>query len=644
MSNMTIPHIKQAFNRRFHPSHGPTGRPPPGPAQHDGAPRAKQGKGQSLALALVASFFLATGFYVENVEAAYIDSNGRIIEGFENQTFPDQPQSNFYVRTTDGTGLAQIDATTASEGTQSYKLDGTVAGANLYASFDLEGMNLCVDSQEIGGTRHIDFAVRNNEANGAWGVRLKNAGATDYAIMEGINSGANTGVWVAFNNNLGSTQSATAVFTNTVDTLWNNYSIRCGNTSVIFADQTGGTSTTLTLGTGTFFPTILEIYSAGVSAHSFTFGNNVPPAVNFDELVFGHPPLLGVKFCANPEDPPDFGFEYTTNWDFFEDFGFETNDGFLAETSTDAADTAFFGKGFDPGSTSFNTIVRIEAGNDADQSLFAIAYTTGSGGMPSGTTQGTGLEPEGLDGGNFDMSVQVIWRETLSNQWQIQMKENVGGTILNLGAAANHGDADSPATYQFTIDVETQLATVLDENGVLLIQRNINSAFLPGGIASQMKDVWFAASANLVLFNDALTVLDDPDQDEGLEGIAEDSTCIYDLAGTAVVGPGGSGIAPPSSIAPPVNGGDDGGGAGGELAFLDSPYFWVIVWIAIVEILLAALSWGSRAGFGGQVYLIAGMAVYIIGILLSIDNGEPISPWPIVAILVAIIGLAIWRR
>lgn len=92
----------------------------------------------------------------------------------------------------------------------------------------------------------------------------------------------------------------------------------------------------------------------------------------------------------------------------------------------------------------------------------------------------------------------------------------------------------------------------------------------------------------------------------------------------------------------PGTGQEDGDGDTDELAFLDSPYFWIVLWIAIVEVLIAALAWGTRAGFSGLVYLIGGMAVYIIGMLIDrIDGTVQVSPWPLVVIVAAAVGLAI---
>lgn len=86
-----------------------------------------------------------------------------------------------------------------------------------------------------------------------------------------------------------------------------------------------------------------------------------------------------------------------------------------------------------------------------------------------------------------------------------------------------------------------------------------------------------------------------------------------------------------------------GAGGGGNFAdeLLGNPYFWVLLWILIINVVIAALSWGTRAGFPGLVYGIATLIVYIFGVLLTKEQSEPISPWPIVAIIAVIIGLTI---
>lgn len=100
------------------------------------------------------------------------------------------------------------------------------------------------------------------------------------------------------------------------------------------------------------------------------------------------------------------------------------------------------------------------------------------------------------------------------------------------------------------------------------------------------------------------------------------------------------------NLPPPSGGGQDTGGESeGITELLGNPYFWVLFWILLINVIIAALSWGTRAGFGGMVYGIATLIVYIFGILLN--GPDEVSPWPIVAVLVFVIGLSIsrwWNR
>lgn len=80
----------------------------------------------------------------------------------------------------------------------------------------------------------------------------------------------------------------------------------------------------------------------------------------------------------------------------------------------------------------------------------------------------------------------------------------------------------------------------------------------------------------------------------------------------------------------------------------DNVYFWVIMWVLIGTILTAGLSVASRGGFGGQVYLMVALGIYIIAILLNnFDGGNTtVSPWPVAAIVATSIGFGIttWVR
>lgn len=94
----------------------------------------------------------------------------------------------------------------------------------------------------------------------------------------------------------------------------------------------------------------------------------------------------------------------------------------------------------------------------------------------------------------------------------------------------------------------------------------------------------------------------------------------------------------------PGVGGEDGAGDSEEglLEIIDSPYFWILIIILFLEVIIAALSWATRAGFGGHVYLIAGTVVYIFGMLFdSIDGTREVSPWPLVVLCALSVGAVI---
>lgn len=131
---------------------------------------------------------------------------------------------------------------------------------------------------------------------------------------------------------------------------------------------------------------------------------------------------------------------------------------------------------------------------------------------------------------------------------------------------------------------------------------------------------------NLVAFTNDQFVLFDAEEVtceldnncEQLGGIGDDET-----------GPTGTSTSTPTGGAPGVGEGD----------LAASPYFWILVWLLVINVVIAALSYATRAGFGGSVYLVASMVVYIIGMIgYGVDD---VSPWPLVAVVVAIVGLAI---
>jgi hypothetical protein len=457
--------------------------------------------------------------------------------------------------TTGTATAAYVTTSEANTGTKSHRLSAT-PGASSFASFNLDGgggpdfdcdgvdttMRQWDAWLNVGilptGTGSIWFGVHNSNS---LNFDLSAATSANYYAFRIDSSG----------NLYGYSKSGTSVIQNTavltvlsVDT-WYHFQFVCSPTTAIWRELTTEAQGVMAVNSLAAIPFWRGLISGGASGTTAT-------KIFTDDISYGIPaqPMVGHRFCANP-DTPDFDYTYAAGWEAFEDFGFDTDDGFVAETST--SETAYLGKGFTTGSKAFSTIARIEAGEDADDSLFAIAYTTGAGGLPSASTDGTGLELAGLDGGNFDNSIQVIFWES-GNDWNIKIVQNVAGTLTTIGSAVQHGNPNGPTTYNFTVnsqgasidstngEVAGYTASLRDANGALIMPaRN-----LPLGLQDVVwMDQWFAASADDVILSDALTVLDDPDRDEG-DSLGEDSTCIYDLLGDSVLdGPGG--LEPPGS-------------------------------------------------------------------------------------------------
>lgn len=322
-------------------------------------------------------------------------------------------------------------------------------------------------------------------------------------------------------------------------------------------------------GTGSIFSatmdTGLSVDATGAMSSSLDVFSILEVGADAGHIIFvddiswddGAAPLnSGHRFCANPSQPPNYEYHYVDGWTF-EDTGElsgsaprDTDDGFFSQTAT--SETAYLGKGFTTGSRAFSTIARVETGAEGASAVFAIAYTTGVGGLPSASTDGTGLEDTGFDGGNFDNSVQVVFLED-GNDWNIKLVQNVAGTLSQIGASVQHGNPNDPTTYNFTVDtrevggLSSRYASLRDANGAFVLPiQNIDVSFSEDAL----KDQWFGATADSVLLEQSTLVLDDADQDEAGDP-GEDSTCIYDLIGESTVN-GGSGILPPSTVPDPI--------------------------------------------------------------------------------------------
>lgn len=250
-----------------------------------------------------------------------------------------------------------------------------------------------------------------------------------------------------------------------------------------------------------------------------------------------------VTFCADPtsdEVSPDggYGYDYVEDVVFDDDLAAPTlEDAFVMSGDND--DSGYLGYGFTTGSRSFKTIARIEASEGASNSLFRISYTPGSSGAPSSLNKGTGGGETDQD---FSQQVQAQFRES-SGHWVIGIYQTLANSRALLGGSVNYGDSDEPITFNFTIDSRAGYlyAAVRADDGTTILNRSIDSSLT----GTFWKNVWLIGKGNTAIDADTVTYVDD-NTDPGQN---DDSTCIFDLLGGAVVGEGGAGTTPDSMVA-----------------------------------------------------------------------------------------------
>lgn len=361
----------------------------------------------------------------------------------------------------------------------------------------------------------------------------------------------------------------------------------------------------------------------------------------------------GHRFCADFGEE-NFGFDYVEQVTFEDDADFisrpgdfSLDDGFLFATGS--GDSAFLGKGMGTvGSKAWSTIARLEAGSEGHSSLMRIAYTTGATALIEGASGDSGADMttsgNGEDTGNFADSLQVDFEE--HSAWRITMWSVIGGVRTQIGTSTSYGNPNTPTVFNFTVvNVESGAGigngmqagftmNLLDAGG-----NSIKFVNIPEALSDiSFKDVWFVGTeGNVLALPDGIepeTILDNNDGDDH-------STCMYDLIGTSTVT--GSGGSEPGCISCPTTtstGTTTGGPSAGDEDILGNPYFWVLLWILIICVIVAGLSWATRAGFGGIVYGVAIMIVYISGVLHY--GTDQVSAWPIVAVISFVVGMAIW--
>lgn len=122
----------------------------------------------------------------------------------------------------------------------------------------------------------------------------------------------------------------------------------------------------------------------------------------------------------------------------------------------------------------------------------------------------------------------------------------------------------------------------------------------------------------------------------------------YTTGTDAACNPGDIGCGPVCDdcvVEPPEdNDSDNDGIPDDEELITDSPYFWLFFWMVLIIVATALLSWASRAGFGGMVYGMEVLVIYVMGIIFA--GPDKISPWPVVVVFaIALIALLVgWAR
>lgn len=517
-----------------------------------------------------------------NAEAAYLIENGTtpagsigsvVYEGFENATFPAQPTSLYYTRTTSGTGLASIATSQFDTGAQSYQLDGTATGASLDLDFTTTTTNLCT----AGGMR---FAIRANEDVGSWVATIRESSTNEAKITVNM---AGDVVTLTNDNSLGvvtSTSNGIGIPT-AASSSWAHYGITCnGGTEVIFVNYDTGSSQTVTgTASGTITPTVIRFSSVGAGASG--------PAIHIDSLQWGLS-TARTAFCtdpsvidydANPATPTtstgasdDYGYSYRRGGTFFDQSeadvsGIGLSTGFDYEGTTSESSWDYSAKSFSVGTKALHENVTIEADDTGGVSVFRVNFHTAVGTSPDDTSKGNGLTS-----GHFADHIEAKFLEE-DNSWRIGFYYVNGGSVTALGSTFAFGDANDAT--QFTVWLDTRStanagttfnAAFGSDNwytpgggstsaGPFIALTSISGSAGPSGEEVAKLKIQYLSSIAGTPFTDdtvgdvwnvgygagiltAKTAVDENDQggraNTGDEG-GTDSTCIFDDAGTMVL-------------------------------------------------------------------------------------------------------------
>lgn len=419
-----------------------------------------------------------------------------------------------------------------------------------------------------------------------------------------------------------------------------------------------------------------------VACGGVQLGVSEAPALWVDDLQLddgGAGP--GVRFCSNLADMEaggptgKWGYEYVSDDGDHEvqELGpggsISMDDGFLF-TGDQTGDTwDFMAKHFDPGSKAFHTNLQIEASVDSTNSVFRVTYSLENSADPDDTQRGNGL-----DTFLFDETLEFQFKE-VENDWQIRgyLAHPLvnGGTRMAFGPAVNFGNPNDPTTFTFWADTRVtgelfqdnmgfsgggtfyqgphMALTVPDSNqptgNRVIAYRALRDINIGGSttLADHFSDdvvwtQWFVGYGDGRLGNggpetgiDAETGLND-NKAEGTED-SQDSTCIVDDTGTAMVGDGGAGTTPGSEVEQPPE--DD------ATPECSSPFcvnedtvpegFTVAAFNLFLGILMAAAIAAGFYSLGkSKIAMVVGSA---IGLILAFTFGlMPI--WPILVIVV----------
>lgn len=369
-----------------------------------------------------------------------------------------------------------------------------------------------------------------------------------------------------------------------------------------------------------------------------------------DDLTFNGaavPAGPGVLFCANPSESDNFGYDYLEDVEFDDDTqaaDIALADAFVFEG--DNGNSAYAAKGLNPGTKALLVRARIEAAQEAADSVFRVAFTTGATTLTAGAAQDSSpsgadflASSNGEDGGNFDNHVQVYFLEDGSH-WQIRAYRNVAGAgLVQIPGSVNYGaNPNSPTTFQVVVnsgtddlptsvdnhtigDIGDEAISVQDDQGNIIFNWQIPSALF--NVA--WKDAWMIGKgANA--FN-AFTYLDDTDQLQD-----DDSTCIWDLLGAATT-TGSIGLAPGSTIPPPEDQETEDEDSNGDLLSLENVDTDLFMGVLLI---LGVIYTGTRQGVLG-----AGLvAFFLVGLALGYSIGW-IPLW-LVLVLFVICLAAVW--